>query len=162
MIKTIDNFLDTSLFNSIQELVLSNEIPWYVQSSIAKKGDNEGMYFTHLLYECDSIDTRESYLKPKFLPILDYLKPKELIRIKLNCYPRSDNLERHPPHADYSTPHKGCIIAINTCNGYTEFEDGRKFESIANRALLFDPSIKHNSTNCTDDKARINININYN
>ena len=158
-IKTIDNFLDTSLFNSIQELVLGNEIPWYMQSSIAIKDDNMGMYFTHLLH---TSDTKESYLKPKFLPILDYLKPKELIRIKLNCYPRSDNLERHPPHVDYNTPHKGCIIAMNTCNGYTEFEDGRKFESIANRALLFDPSIKQNSTNCTDDKARINININYN
>ena len=47
-IKTIDNFLDTSLFNSIQELVLGNEIPWYMQSSIAIKDDNMGMYLTHL------------------------------------------------------------------------------------------------------------------
>ena len=27
--------------------------------------------------------------------------------------------------------------------------------------LFFDPSIEHDSENCTNDKVRINININY-
>ena len=36
-----------------------------------------------------------------------------------------------------------------------------KIESIENRALLFDPSIEHRSTTCTDAKGRININFNY-
>ena len=39
--------------------------------------------------------------------------------------------------------------------------DGTKIDSIANRALLFDPSKLHSSTSCTDDKVRLNMNINY-
>lgn len=158
MIKTKDDFLKFSLFDKIQKLVLGNQIDWYRQSSIANKGENDGMYFTHMLHTKTDI---ESYLKPEFLPILDYLEIKKLIRMKLNCYPKSYKLERHPPHIDYDTPHKGCIISFNTCDGYTEFEDGTKIKSIANRALFFDPSKKHNSTNCTDQTARINLNINY-
>jgi hypothetical protein len=51
-------------------------------------------------------------------------------------------------------------LSLNDCNGYTVIGD-KKIESKANRALFFDPSVEHNSTNCTDEKARFNINFNY-
>ena len=53
------------------------------------------------------------------------------------------------------------MFYFNTCDGYTKLNDGTKVESVANRALFFDPSIPHQSTNCTNAKARFNININY-
>ena len=42
-----------------------------------------------------------------------------------------------------------------------KLEDGTEIESRANRVLLFDPSKPHHSTSCTNDKRRVNININY-
>ena len=39
--------------------------------------------------------------------------------------------------------------------------DKTKIDSVENRILFFDPSIPHDSENCTDQKVRVNININY-
>ena len=50
---------------------------------------------------------------------------------------------------------------MNTNNGYTEFEDGTKVESVANRFVSFPEKMKHRGTSCTDKKTRIVININY-
>ena len=38
---------------------------------------------------------------------------------------------------------------------------GKKFKSIANRALMFDPSIIHQSTTCTDKDFRALLVLNY-
>ena len=67
----------------------------------------------------------------------------------------------HGQHRDYPIPHKGAIIYLNTCDGFTRLEDGTKVESVQNRILLFDASTLHNSTNTTNAKGRFNININY-
>ena len=53
------------------------------------------------------------------------------------------------------------IYYLNSNNGYTEFEDGTKIESVANRLVLIDGSQKHCSTNCTDETVRVNIGVNY-
>jgi hypothetical protein len=83
-----------------------------------------------------------------------------LRRVKVNCYTRSEKIIKHKAHKDYEIPHKGAILSLNTCNGGTYI--GKKFiKSVANRILLFDPSVLHSSTNCTDEKARFNININW-
>ena len=58
-------------------------------------------------------------------------------------------------------PHQGLIFHINNNNGYTILEDGTKIESIANRAVFLDTSKPHQSTTCTDQDIRLNININY-
>ena len=50
---------------------------------------------------------------------------------------------------------------INTNNGWTEFEDGGKVESVANRMLVFDSNLVHGGVSCTDEKTRILINFNY-
>ena len=87
-----------------------------------------------------------------------------LIRAKANCYPRSDRKITHPKHLDYrdyKSPTKGLILSLNTCNGATILENGKEVKSVANRALFFNPSKPHASTNCTDQHARFNINVNY-
>ena len=43
----------------------------------------------------------------------------------------------------------------------TVLEDGTECESVANRLLLFDATKPHHSTTCTDQKRRVNINVNY-
>ena len=53
------------------------------------------------------------------------------------------------------------IFYVNTNNGYTEFEDGTKIESVANRMVTFPTNLKHRGTSCTDEKIRVVINFNY-
>ena len=50
---------------------------------------------------------------------------------------------------------------MNTNNGYTEFENGVKIESVANRLITFPAGMKHRGTSCTDKKIRVVINFNY-
>ena len=54
----------------------------------------------------------------------------------------------------YKFPYKTAVFYVNTNNGYTEFEDGTKVESVENRIIFFDGSRPHNSSTCTDQKIR--------
>ena len=93
--------------------------------------------------------------------ILKKLQVKTLIRIKVNSYTREDKLIEHDLHTDYDYSNNGAVFSINTCDGYTKFEDGSKVESVANRLVLFDASKPHCSTNTTNQLRRVNINFNY-
>jgi hypothetical protein len=85
------------------------------------------------------------------------------MRIKFNFYPTTPEINYHDFHQDYGDiSHHGCIFYLNTNNGMTIFENGYKVESIENRLMIFDPSILHRSTTCTDDEVgRFNINMNF-
>jgi hypothetical protein len=50
---------------------------------------------------------------------------------------------------------------MNTNNGYTEFEDGTKVESVANRIVTFPSVTKHRAVSQTDEQRRVVINFNY-
>ena len=97
----------------------------------------------------------------KLLELLDALEVNALIRAKANLYPNTQKLIEHEVHNDYEFSHRGAILYLNTCDGYTKLEDGTKVDSIANRVLIFDASTKHCSTTTTNAKARFNINLNY-
>jgi hypothetical protein len=58
-------------------------------------------------------------------------------------------------------PYTTLILYMNTNNGYTEFEDGMKVESVANRIVSFPEETKHRGTSCTDEKIRMVINFNF-
>ena len=100
----------------------------------------------------------------------DYLKkmnssqiinPSDLVRVKANLYLRTDEIVHNDNHIDYEFEHTAAILYVKTNDGLTILEDGTECESIANRLLLFDASKPHHSTSCTDQKRRVNININY-
>ena len=63
-------------------------------------------------------------------------------------------------HYDYDDM-TTAIYYINTCNGWTEFEEGGKVKSVANRVIVFDSNLIHGGVSCTDEKTRILINFNY-
>jgi hypothetical protein len=86
---------------------------------------------------------------------------KALIRVKGNLYTRSEKLFVHNKHVDYEYKHEGALYYVNDNDGYTILDGGAKIESKKNRLLLFDPSLPHSSTTCTDSPSRINININF-
>ena len=91
-----------------------------------------------------------------------------LIRVKINNYPNQGKFREHTMHTDWPSKgglnRKACLFGINTCDGYTKLDNGKesvKIDSKANRAILFDPTIPHCSTNTTNDTRRVNINFNY-
>ncbi len=155
--KIIDNFLPEEEFKIIQKHMLSNNFPYYFHGFVAEEWDNNNFYFNHLIFE----DHRP---RSEFFEALHnvYIKLNvvSLIRIKANCFPRTEKLIEYGNHVDYKFEHKGALFSINTCNGGTFI--GKKFiPSVANRMLLFDSHKKHRSTNCTDEPCRVNINFNY-
>jgi len=158
--KIKDNFLPKNSFNKLKNFLLSSDFPWYYNPKLNTNDPTEHrqIYFTHLVYN----KKINSDYYTEFLDCIDKLKIKKdkLMRIKVNCYPKTNIIEEHVPHVDYKFKHKGALLSINTCDGYTGIL-GRKISSIENRVLLFDPSVLHFSTNCTNAGARINININY-
>ena len=95
--------------------------------------------------------------------ILNYSKLKiaALIRVKANLNTRTHKIIKHGFHVDLPYPCTTAIYYVNTCNGFTEFEDGTVVESVANRFVTFPSSLKHTGTTCTDQKTRIVINFNY-
>ena len=94
-------------------------------------------------------------------PLLNKIDAKALIRVKGNMYPNVGSLLENDRHVDYEFEHKGAIYYINTNNGPTVLDDGTKIDCVENRILFFESHKNHNSTYCTDQKVRMNININY-
>ena len=173
-IKVVDNFLDDDELKEVKEIFTSTTLPWYRNDSIASLDATgslmnplDNYYFTHLLYSGHSI-TSEHFTK-----ILQIFQPKireaigldfhTIIRIKGNCYVRTEELQTHPWHVDSRDMPDlmGCIFALNTCDGYTGFIDGTTVDSVENRMVFFDSTDKHHSTSCTNAQNRLNINFNF-
>lgn len=159
--KVIDNFLPKENFIKVKELLLGITFPWFYYpniSQVEKVSKGKLFYMNHLFYEYEPRSTFYSTIKSNLLNFMDI---KSIIRVKANLYPNQNIKKLNEMHRDYEYTHKGAIFSVNTNNGGTILKDGTKIDSIENRILLFDPSIEHDSENCTDEKTRINININY-
>ena len=158
--KIIHNLLEPSVFKEIQTIVFSNDFPLYYQSEVGKIGDKSDFYFSHLFYVDDKQNS--DFMSLIVNPILDKLKPKKLIRVKLNCYTKKEKHIQTAYHRDLEYPHKVALFSLNTCNGYTYFKKSKKkVYSVENNCLLFNGLLEHCSVNQTDENLRINININY-
>jgi hypothetical protein len=161
MHEIIDNFLPEEKFLKVKNSILNSNFSWNLTPWVSNLEENlkvtSSYYFTHLFYSglfvCPQCDI--------FVDILNQLEVKSLIRIKANLYPSTDNIEYQSEHIDCDYPHRGAIFYLNTNDGLTILEDGTKVESVENRILLFDPSKPHNSTTCTNDKCRVNVNFNF-
>ena len=159
--KVINNFLDKKIFKERQDFVFSNNFPLYYNNSIVREDVDKGQdfMFNHLFFFDDK--QRSDYFNYFMIPILEKLKFKNLLRAKLNCYPRKEKLVRTPLHVDHEFPHKVALFSFNTCNGYTYLEDTKeKVKSVENRMIIFDGLRKHCSVAQTDTDLRINLNIN--
>ena len=166
--KVIDNFLSPHLFDKILSQLdpVSNyageNISWNYCKAVGNREDTlnsivNNMYFYNMIY-CNTILSEKYY---KILEDLIYkINVAALMRIKVNLYTRTESLCHHPDHCDAEFSHKGALFSLNTCDGFTVI-NGEEIPSVANRMILFDPSIPHHSTNCTNDTHRMNINFNY-
>lgn len=157
--EVIDDFLDEEDFYNIQSVMMSSSMPWFYTSRVNDEHTvGDSFYFVHM-FHVSGVPNSPFYDRLK--PLVDKLEMKHIYRIKGNLYPNLGKPYEDGMHIDYSTPHKGAILYINSNDGCTILEDGTRIESIANRVLLFDPSKPHDSSYPTDAKVRVNINMNY-
>jgi hypothetical protein len=154
----IDNFLPEQDFKKLKDTMMSSDFEWYYNESVANEKSNDNFYFTHIFYKDYAPNSNRIFL---IEPIILKIKPQAIIRIKGNFYPKTEKIFEHNKHIDYNFKHKGFIFYINNNNGFTRLNDGTIIESVENRGLFFDAHIKHNSSTCTGQDGRININFNY-
>ena len=159
MYEVIDNILKKEHLDEIQKVMMSREFPWFVNNEVTQTGIKRGndFYMTHLFFFDHMRNSPYYYL---IEPIIQFLNPNALARVKGNFYPNQNNFFEHEMHIDDEVS-KGALFYVNTNNGYTKLKDGTKIDSVENRLLLFDSFMPHCSTNCTDTYGRYNINFNY-
>ena len=144
--KIIKNFLDKDSFIKINELLLSSNFPWFYQSKVSSEKDtSDNFFFCHNLYK-DS-QRQSLFFDSVLLPILKKLNCNELLRAKINCYTKNNKKIKTNFHADSPASH-------------TVFKNKNKIHSIENQMLIFDGKLEHCSVAQTDEKIRVNININ--
>lgn len=159
--QVIRNFIkNPKVFNDIQSTLMGNNFPWYFSDFVASPEDNEDYYFLHSLY--DSNKQLSEYFGQIAMPILGSLNFNYLIRARTNLYTKHPTNEKSDLHRDSPEPHTVALFYVNTCNGYTQFADGTKIKSEANKIVIFNGKNLHSSVAQTDTKSRICINFNLN
>ena len=163
--KFVDNLLDQNVFDELQKFLLGSDFDWRYNSIIDSPEDEGKFQFVHTFYKGN---ISYSPFIERINPILKILNPISLIRIKANLITKTPNCVVNKFHSDIDRIDSDkikllttSIFYLNTNNGYTEFQDGTKVESVANRILTFPANLKHRGTSCTDSNIRVVINFNY-
>ena len=156
--RDLNDILNNFMFNmdqkeGVHNFVDAKPVPWHVT-----KHNSTSIHFYHLIYDQQNITSQWFNILG---PVLYELNPKSLVRIKVNLFPKTIEIEEHGYNVDFPFECTTSIFYLNTNNGYTKFEDGTVVESISNRLLTFSTLCKHTSSSCTDVEARVNINFNY-
>ena len=162
--KVIDNFLPDDVFANIYKVIIEQNLNWTFAKDVAFVDEEKELwnyFYSHIVYDDDR---PWSSLYDMVLPFVKQVNTVDLVkscmRIMVNAYPHTPELKTHQKHTDFDFTHKGAILYLNTCDGYTWCQ-GEKVYSVANRVLLHDPSIPHYSTTTTTDQRRVIINLNY-
>ena len=122
--KVIDNFLSTKDFKAISDEILGASFTWtywHRVSDANDKHDNCNSKFTHVAF-VDIQLTSAVQVLTKFITD-ERLDCKAMKRIIINSYPWTPTVYEHGVHEDYMFPHKGALLNLTTCDGYTVIED---------------------------------------
>ena len=162
--KVTDNFLDTGTFNTLSNELLMPTFPWYPSSIDAEDHESNrlrNMQFVHYFYENNMAMDGCNIL----FPLVKKIDPLAVLRIKGNITLQHDTQLKHNLHVDITNTTNPTVMVsifyLNTNNGWTEFEDGTKIHSVANRLVTFPNYIKHTSVSCSDQTYRMVLNLNY-
>ena len=160
----VDDFLSEEDYKNIRDVMSGNEFPWYLQDIVTGDGKDDPLeaFFTHYMYSglVAPLGIRSNFYD-LCLPMIKKIGSAIIVRIKANCYPRTESLRTHRIHVDHPFPHETCLLSLSSNDGYTLLETGEKIKSVENRALFTKDSLPHASTNCTNLNCRINLNITF-
>ena len=168
-----DNFLTEQDFGTIRDSIIGGKnfndgIEWKFNPHVVHpKEDPTPGQFVHTVY-FGNVPCSPFY--NSLVPIIEHkFSISALYRIKMNLTPRFPESYTHKFHSDLEHDFEEdvashwttAILYINTNNGYTEFENGEKVESVANRVVMFPSNFKHRGITQTDEQTRILINFNF-
>ena len=166
-----DDVLSKKDLNSIQSVMLGNNFPWYYNDHKVSKNINvssdiniNDYQFTHVFYKDHS--PYSAYIET-LNPLLEYINPASLLRIKANLTAPTETRLNYGFHTDYGSldnktfKGKTAVFYLNTNDGLTIFKDGPEVESFENRLLVFDSTLEHTGTSATNIKNRVVLNLNY-
>ena len=160
-IEVIDDFVPEEVFAPLCEVLMNDAFPWFFQNHIAydEPEDDVRMYLSHLFYQ--NFAPNSSFFD-LVAPIIDLLNPRALIRVRANLHPwQGPEIHQHQWHNDQFWSHTAALLSINTNNGFTEFKNGEKVDSVENRLVKFDGVLEHRSSTCTDSHGRMNVIFHY-
>ena len=175
-ISIIDNFLPEEDFKKLLGIIESPEMAWYFTPGISDdsataqiQGNNplDNYMFAHMFY--NEYLPRSVFFDDVKDLVLSHLIERvgiawnSLVRIKVNLYQRTNEVNVHPWHTDSTQMPllKGALLMLNTCDGYTGFADGTEVDSVANRMVLFNAHERHHSCSTSNAQRRLTLNINY-
>jgi hypothetical protein len=156
--KIINNFIDKEKFKILKNKILDVYLPWYFQKGVNTKTDSY-FQFTH----CFILDEKINSSRMDILDIvIERLKPKKIIRAKLNLLTKTKKIVEHGFHVDVNNINcKTGVLYINNNNGYTKFKNNKIVKSEENKFVFFKSNIEHTGASCTDKDYRIVLNLNY-
>ena len=158
MVRIFDNFLDDVSFRKIYKEIMNDIFLWAWCDKIVEKDHIDNFQLYHQFY--NNYEPQSPAYRT-LDPLLKKLKAVSIIKIKANLNPRTSKIIEHGFHIDTEYKCSTGIFYLNTCDGYTVFENGKKVESVANRYIEFDSNLKHSGTSTTNSKRRVVINFNY-
>ena len=160
----IDDFLPEDDFSSLKQSLLSPNFNWNFNDTIASANSNpDNFQFVHNFFSITNPYLEKPLSKQSYIlkPLLFKLQPHHILRVKANLRPRTPSPVLSDWHTDLNLNQTTAIFYLNSNNGYTLFKDNTKVYSVQNRILIFDGHLQHCGASCTDQKARVLININY-
>tara|TARA_B100001996_G_scaffold135723_1_gene103338 strand:+ start:231 stop:803 length:573 start_codon:yes stop_codon:yes gene_type:complete len=173
MIHIVDDFLTQLEYNRMLDTFLFSEFPWQYNEYKVGEDDQtlENFQFVHSFYKISShyggvVHNQSTYFE-HLLPILSRIEYIGLHKIKANLQPLFKEAFKSDFHTDYSDDHGLCghmttgIYYLNSCNGYTEFENGQKVDCLANRWVTFPSNWQHRGVSQTDMRVKLLLNFNY-
>ena len=158
-----DNLLDKKDLAQLNEFLMSPRFPWYLQKEQVT-GADDGCWFCHKIYDEDV--PKSDLYNPMVKIFKNYLSYLTLIRLNVNLLPRQE----FPKGSEFHTDLDECfdkeksttsIFYLNTNNGYTEFENGDRVDSVQNRLVTFPTNTLHRAVGQTDKDKRVVLNFNY-
>ena len=159
-----ENYLPKKEYDLLFDAMTNHWFPWgFVPVQVASDHDGSPYYsspdindwhLTHMVYD----GQYNSPHQPVFNYLVHSLNAEKIYRVKANLLLPCGEHVKSGFHTDGDDV-KTTIFYLNTCNGYTELEDGTKIDCVKNRLATFDSNIKHNAVRQTDTKTRYVINI---
>lgn len=186
MFKIIDNFLDKTLFDNLQSLLLSNNFPWYFQENISVDGelsDLSSYGFSHVFYQNKNINSQyfETIL-PTLEKIAAETKTKQLLKARADLTVYNSLKFQHKPHVDLFDSHVVVILYmnnstaetviykdLNTAPNSSDLNTYLKSNSLEilttvvpkeNRIVYFDGNLIHTGHSPCEEKKRVLLNYN--
>jgi len=158
--KIVDDVLPQHVADNIENLLTGRSFPWFFIapefSEVAFGGANQ--YMIHTFYEDYKVNSTFYNL---IEPIIEFINPRALIKIKANLYPFTNTVIEQGFHVDCGwDDNHTAIYYVNDNDGYTKLSDGTKIESVKNRLSILNPLTSHTGSTSTD-KSRLTINFNW-